>query len=303
MQFGGARRRLQVQKLRGVDFCGGWHDFAIRTGGLEVFPRLVASNYHTPFVGEATPSGVPELDSLMGGGPLRGTTTLITGPAGAGKSTIALQYLVAACQRKERTVIYEFDERVGTLLQRARALGLDLTPHISSGMLHIQQVDPAEISPGEFTSAVRREVDQHKTRVIIIDSLSGYMTAMPEEKQLVLQMHELLSFLNQQGVVTFLINPQQGLVGTMQSKGINISYIADAVLLLRFFEAEGRIRKAISVLKNRGGQHEDSIRELRMDSGGVRIGAPLTDFRGVLTGTPEYIGKREPLLEERLDDE
>ncbi|MDP1616471.1 ATPase domain-containing protein [Phenylobacterium sp.] len=299
LEFGAARRRLQVQKLRGVDFVAGYHDFAIRTGGLEVYPRLIAANHHAPFAGDPTPSGVPELDRLLAGGPLRGTTTLVTGPAGGGKTTLTLQYIYAACERGESAALFEFDERVGTLLVRARALGFDLQKHIDSGALTISQIDPAEISPGQFAWMVRREVEERAVRILVIDSLSGYVTAMPQEQQLILQMHELLSYLNQQGVTTFLINPQAGLVGSMTTGVLNISYIADAVVLIRFFEAEGRIRKAISIIKNRGGTHEDTIRELRIDAQGIRVGEPLTTFRGVMTGTPEYAGAAGPLMEPR----
>ena len=299
LDFGPARRRLQVQKLRGVDFVAGYHDLNLRKGGLNIFPRLVALEHHQPFVGEPISSGVAELDSLLGGGPLRGTCTLVTGPAGAGKTTVVLQYLFAACERGECATIYQFDERIGTLLARCDGLGIDLRKHVESGKLVIKQVDPAEISPGEFSHLVREEVQKRDCKLIVIDSLNGYLAAMPEEQQLILQMHELLSFLNQSGTVTFLINPQSGLLGNMATGNLNISYVADAVLLIRFFEAEGRLRKAISVLKNRGGMHEDTIRELRIDSQGIRVGAALTDFRGVLTGTPEYIGEPSPLLEAR----
>ncbi|UFN49523.1 AAA family ATPase [Roseomonas sp. OT10] len=301
LEFGASRRRLQVQKLGGSDFRAGYHDLAIRRGGLEVFPRLVAAEHHADFVGEPVESGVPELDALLGGGPLRGTCTLITGPAGSGKTTLALQYLVAACARGERSVLYQFDERVGTLVVRAAKQGLDLQGFMDSGLLLVRQIDPAEISPGEFSAMIRREVEREQVRLVVIDSLSGYEAAMPQEKQLVLQMHELLSYLNQQGVATLLLNVQQGLVGNMISH-LNISYISDVVLLLRFFETEGRVRKAIAVLKNRGGEHEDTIRELRIDHGGVRIGMPLTAFHGVLTGTPSYtgrVGTDGPLLQGR----
>ncbi len=298
LDFGAARRRLQVQKLRGVNFTAGYHDFNIRTGGLEIYPRLIAALHHASFSEEVTPSGVLELDNLLGGGPLRGSSTLLTGPAGSGKTTIALQYLFAACERGEPCTVYEFDERIGTLLARAKAFSLDFQRHIESGIVTIEQIDPAEISPGEFAARVRNQVERRGSRMIIIDSLNGYMAAMPQEQQLVLQMHELLSYLNQKGVVTFLINPQNGLVGSMATN-LNISYVADAVVLLRFFEAEGRVRKAISVLKNRGGAHEDTIRELRIDRSGIRVGEPLSRFRGVLTGTPEYLGSQEPLMEDR----
>jgi len=298
LEFGAARRRLQVQKLRGVDFVAGYHDFVIRKGGIRVFPRLIAAEHHSDFVGEAVPSGVEALDALMGGGPLRGTSTLITGPAGTGKTTIALQYLAAACRRDEPCVLYQFDERVGTLLARARAMDMDLDSHLESGCLRIQQIDPAEVSPGEFAHMILDEVERRGARVVVIDSLNGYLAAMPQEEHLILQLHELLSYLSQQGVVTFLINPQHGLVGTMTSS-LDISFIADAVMLLRFFEAQGRLRKAISVLKNRAGRHEDAIRELRVDAHGVRVGEPLTAFHGVMTGTPQYVGEDRPLLEER----
>jgi circadian clock protein KaiC len=298
LDFGAARRRLQVQKLRGIDFMAGYHDFTIRRGGLEIYPRLIASEHHVEFTGEVTPSGVKALDDLLGGGPLRGSSTLITGPAGSGKTTIALQYLDAACRRGEACTVYEFDERIGTLLARAKAFGLNLQKHLDEGNLVIQQIDPAEISPGEFAARVRGEVEARGSRMIVIDSLNGYMAAMPQEQQLILQMHELLSYLCQQGVVTFLINPQHGLVGSMATN-LNVSYVADTVVLLRFFESEGRIRKAVSVLKNRGGSHEDTIRELRIDAGGIRVGEALSAFRGVLTGVPEYIGSQSPLMEDR----
>ncbi|UAK23868.1 ATPase domain-containing protein [Sphingomonas nostoxanthinifaciens] len=298
LDFGAARRRLQVQKLRGVDFIAGYHDFTIQKGGLDIYPRLVAADHHDAYVGEPVGSNVAELDALLTGGPLRGTSTLLTGPAGTGKTTIALQYVHASCERGERATIYEFDERVGTLALRAKAFGLDIQAHIDSGCLTIHQIDPAELSPGEFATRVRREVEERGARMIVIDSLNGYLAAMPQEQQLILQMHELLSYLSQKGVVTFLINPQQGLLGSMASN-LNISYVADAVIMLRFFEANGRIRKAISVIKNRAGAHEDAIREFRIDAKGVRVGEPLTAFKGVLTGTPEYTGNREPLMEDR----
>jgi circadian clock protein KaiC len=299
LEFGAARRRLQVQKVRGVDFVAGFHDFEIRRGGMEVFPRLIAAEHHKPYIGDPTASGVEELDALLSGGPLRGTCTLFTGPAGSGKTTLALQYIDAFCKRGERAVLYEFDERIGTLLARAKAMALDLTKHLDSGRLEIVQVDPAEVSPGEFAWMIRRQVEARKARMVVFDSLNGYLAAMPQEQQLVLQMHELLSYLNQQGVVTLLINPQSGLLGTMGTGGLNISYVADTVVLIRYFEANGRIRKAISIIKNRGGPHEDTIRELRIDHRGVRVGEPLTEFTGVLTGTPQYTGDRKPLMEDR----
>ncbi|HSX61855.1 MAG TPA: ATPase domain-containing protein [Tahibacter sp.] len=301
-EFGTALRRLEVQKLRGIDFVAGFHDLRIRRGGIEVYPRLIAADHHRPFVGDAIPSGVPELDALLGGGPLRGTCTLLTGPAGSGKTTISLQYVYSACERGEPCAIFEFDERVGTLLTRAHAMGLDLGKHIESRRLGLYQVDPAQMSPGQLATRIRETVEDLGCRVIVIDSIDGYYATMSQSQQLILQMHELLSYLNQQGVVTFVVHPQTGLVGNMTAGTLNISYVADAVILTRFFEADGRIRKAISVIKNRGGSHEDSIRELRIDAQGVRVGAPLVEFRGVMTGTPEYVGSREPLMEDRNVD-
>jgi len=299
LEFGASRRRLQVQKMRGATFIAGYHDLSILTGGVEVYPRLVAAEHHVEFANEPALSGVAHLDALIGGGFLRGTSTLLTGPAGTGKTTLAMQYVGAACARGERCHVYEFDERIETLLKRAKAMGVDLAQFIEDGLLEITQVDPAEMPPGEFAWNVFRSVQEERCTMIVIDSLNGYLSAMPQEKHLLLQMHELLAFLNQSGVTTFLINPQFGLVGSMDTGQLNVSYIADAVVLFRFFEAQGRIRKAISVIKNRSGKHEDTIRELFIDSKGLRVGAPLSNFRGVLTGTPEFTGGVEPLMENR----
>ncbi len=299
LDFGAARRRIQVQKLRGVDFIAGYHDCVIRKGGVDIYPRLIASDHHESFVGDPVTSGVTELDALLGGGPARGTSVLVTGPSGSGKTTLALQYLSAACARGESATIYEFDERVGTLVARASAMGMDLQRFIDEGHLVIRQIDPAEIAPGEFAAMVRQEIERRSVRMILIDSLNGYLAAMPQEKQLVLQLHELLSYLNQAGVVTFLINSQHGFFGSMHTNGLEVSYVADTVILLRFFEAEGRIRKALSIVKNRSGRHEDTIREMRIDDQGIRVGAPLAAFKGVLTGTPEYTGASNPLMEDR----
>lgn len=301
LEFGAARRQIQVQKMRGIDFVAGYHDVTIERGGLRVFPRLVASDFHKPFIGEPVPCGVPELDALLAGGPLRGSCAVLTGPPGAGKSTVAVKYAIEACKRGETATIYEFDERIGTLMARTRSMGDDIDQPMQAGCLKIVQVDPAEIAPNQFAWMVRQEVEKRGVKVIVLDSLNGYLASMPEEKQLLLQLHELLSYLNQQGVLTVLVNPQQGLVGTMSTGQLNISYVADVVVLFRFFEAAGRLRKAISVLKNRSGAHEDTIRELRIDGKGVRIGEPLTAFRGVLTGTPEYVGGSGPLMESRPD--
>lgn len=300
LDFGGARRKLQIQKLRGVNFIAGYHDFVIKQGGIVVYARLVASEYHTHFDGKHVPSGLKELDDMLHGGIQKGTTTLITGPAGCGKTNISLQYVSTACERGERVVIYQFDERIGTLLSRSRLLGFDFEKFMDVGLLSVHQMDPAEISPGEFAWMMKDEVEQKNAKLIVIDSLSGYTASMPQEKELLLQMHEMLTYLNQQGVATLMINPQQSLVGSMSTCGLNVSYVADTVMLLRFFESEGRIRKAISIIKNRGGSHEDTIRELRIDSQGLRIGNVLNQFQGVLTGVPEYKGSSDQLLEPRF---
>ena len=294
LDFGSTRRRVEVVKMRGVDFLTGTHDFTLRRGGIEVYPRVVAADHRADFVGKPVASGVPQLDALLGGGPLRGTSMLISGPAGSGKTSIALQYVDHSCKAGERCTIYEFDERAGTMYERARNMGLVLE---EDDCLKVRQIDPAEVSPGEFTWLVRKEVEERKVTVVVIDSLIGFLSSMPQEKALILQLHELLSYLNEKGVMTIIINPQEGLLGSMSSGGLNISYIADAVLMVRFFEDEGRVRKAISVVKNRTGFHEDTIRELRIERRGIRIGEPLANFRGVLSGNPEYVGARAPLME------
>ena len=293
MDFGAAHRRLQVVKMRGMAYREGWHDFDIRPGGIEVFPQLVAAEHHGAFVGSPVPSGVAGLDALTGGGPPRGTTALLLGPAGSGKSSIAMQYAIAAAERGETCVAFIFDERLGTLMTRTEKLGLDLRPHVEAGRIRIEQVDPGQVSAGKFATRVRQEVETTGARLVVIDSLNGYMIAMPEEQAVLLQLHELLSYLNQRGAATFLVMAQHGLIGPMQTS-IDVSYLADTVFLLRYFEAEGRIRKAISVLKNRSGPHEDTIRELEVGTGGVRVGEPLTAFRGVLTGTPSFAGRNGP---------
>jgi len=301
LDFGAARRRMQVQKLRGVNFIAGYHDLALVKGGMRIFPRLIASDHHVPFVGDPISSGVAGIDALLDGGPLRGTSTLLTGPPGSGKTNVALKYVATACERGERCCVFEFDERTGTLLTRAKALGMDLQAHLDSGLLELRQMDPAELSPGEFAWAIRECVEERDCKLIVLDSLNGYLSSMPQEKQLMLQMHELLSYLNQSGVVTFFVNPQNGLVGSMSTGNLNVSYMADTVIMFRYFEAGGRIRKAISVIKNRSGAHEDSIRELRIDAGGLRLSEPLKDFSGILTGTPQYVGESGSLLDSNAD--
>lgn len=296
--YGNERRRLRVVKLRGLAPRGGYHEFIIRRGGLEVFPRLVAAEHPVTERPPSTlPSGVRELDDLLGGGVDRGTATLVLGPAGSGKSSLALKYALSATQRGEHVEVFAFDERIHTLLQRARGLGMDLDAPISQGKLAVTQVDPAEMGPGEFVANVTRGIRERNTRVVVIDSLNGYLNAMPEERTLALQLHELLSVLNQSDVTTFMVMAQHGLLGPAMQSPIDISYLADTVVMLRYFEAGGAVRKAISVVKKRSGSHEDTIREYRMGApGAIAIGAPLTAFSGVLTGVPTYMGAAEKLM-------
>jgi circadian clock protein KaiC len=295
LDYGAERRRLRVVKMRAMKFRGGYHDFTIETGGLAIFPRLVAAEHHKAFLGDLSSTGSSELDALLGGGIERGTSVLLIGGAGVGKSSIALTYAMAAASRAELVTIFAFDEGLGTVFARARGLGMRLQEHVDSGQICIRQIDPAEMSPGEFAHIVRQSVERDGVRAVVIDSLNGYMSAMPEERFLVLQMHELLSTLNQLGVVTILVLAQHGLMGPMQTP-LDISYLSDAVLMLRYFEAEGRVRRAISVVKKRSGVHEDTIREFRLTEQGVRVGPPLTEFQGILTGVPDYRGGASPLL-------
>jgi circadian clock protein KaiC len=281
--------------MRGIAFRGGFHDFTIEHGGLSIYPRLVAAEHHKEFHGEPTPSGNVEFDALLGGGLHRGTSALLIGGAGVGKSTVALTYAVAAANRGEHAVIFAFDEGLSTVYARCDSLKIPLREHVETGRISIQQIDPAEMSPGEFMSRVRAAVEQARARVIVIDTLNGYLNAMPDERFLVLQMHELLSYLNQLGVVTILVLAQHGLMGPMQTP-LDISYLSDTVVMLRYFEAAGEVRRAISVVKKRSGLHETKIREFRLGLGGLQLGPPLTDFRGIFTGTPTYTGDAKPLL-------
>lgn len=284
--YGAARRRLQVAKLRGSAYRDGFHDFSIGHGGINVFPRLVAAEHGESFDGGHIKSGVTTLDSLLGGGPDRGTSTLLMGPAGSGKSTIAVQYAVAAAERGDHAVIYAFDESLATLRTRTEALGIQFKEGSEKGQVRVRQIDPAELSPGEFAHLVREAVEKDHARVIVIDSLNGYMNSMPEERFLTIQLHELLSYLGRQGVTTLMVVAQHGLMGTTMASPIDTSYLADSVVLLRYFEYAGKVKKAISVVKKRSGAHEESIRELRFDSKGIHLTEPLTQFRGILTGVP-----------------
>jgi len=299
-QYGAERRRLRVVKLRGVAFRGGYHDFVIRRGGLDVFPRLVANEHHGEFPERELASGNTELDALLGGGLPFGTSTLLIGPAGTGKSTIATQFAAAAAKLGLRTTMFVFDENIGTFRSRSRKLGIPVEPHLKSGHLTVQQVDPAELSSGEFATVVRRAVDAsaegEPSSVVIIDSLNGYLNAMPEDKFLTAQLHELLAYLGQQGVLTLLTVTQSGMMGSHTHSPIDTTYLADNVILFRYFEARGQVRRAISVVKKRSGKHELTIRELHVDEQGVHIGAPLDHFQGVLTGNPTYLGKTTDLM-------
>ena len=288
--YGADRRRLRVVKFRGSRFRGGYHDYAIRRGGIEVFPRLVASEHRQTPVAEKLGCGLPEMDALLGGGVERGTSTLLVGAAGTGKSSLAAQFVAAAAGRGLHAAMFLFDEGLNTLLTRTAGLGIDLKPHIEAGRVTVQQVDPAELSPGEFTQAIRVAVERDKAAVVVIDSLNGYLQAMPEERFLVAQLHELLTYLGQNGVATLIISAHQGLIGSQMQSPMDASYLADAVILMRYFEAKGEVRQAISVVKKRGSAHERTIREFRMEGGRIRVGEPLRDFRGILTGVPVFEG-------------
>ena len=294
-QYGAERRRLRVSKVRGVAFRGGYHDFMIRRGGLDVFARLVSAEHQGDFPDETLASGNAPLDLLLGGGLPLGTSTLLLGPAGTGKSTIASQFAVAAADKGLRAAVYVFDENVTTFRSRSRKLGIGVEPHMKSGAMSVQQVDPAELSPGEFVTIVRalwRGTDSNgiPAKVVIIDSLNGYLNAMTEEKFLTAQMHELLGFLGRKGVVTILTVTQSGLIGDSNLSPVDTTYLADNVILFRYFESRGRVRRAISVIKKRNGRHEPTIREMYVTEKGLEIGEPLEDFQGVLTGVPTYIG-------------
>ncbi|MDQ1559950.1 MAG: circadian clock protein KaiC [Pyrinomonadaceae bacterium] len=288
LDYGAERRRLRVVKLRGSRYRGGFHDFRIETGGVVVYPRLIAAEHRQEFTREAITSGIAQLDELLGGGLDRGSSTLLLGPAGSGKSSIAAQFAAAAAQRGERAASFIFDEGASNYLARAAGLGRDMRELVEAGHMSLQQIDPAELSPGEFAHFVCRAVDEDGARVVVIDSLNGYLQAMPDERFLTVQMHELLTYLNQKGVVTILVMAQHGFMGSQMGTPIDVSYLADTVLLLRFFEARGEVRRAISVVKKRTGYHENTIREMRMSSGGIAVGEPLKEFHGVLTGLPNY---------------
>ena len=297
-EYGAERRRLQVTKLRGLRFQGGFHDFRIRTGGIAVFPRLRLPDDTRERAFEPRPwtSGSDELDALLGGGLQEGTSVVITGPAGTGKSVLCAQYACAAVARGVRARFYMFDERLSTFRLRGLGLHMDLEEPIADGRLRLQQVEPTELSPGEFASQVTEAVERDGVGLIVIDSLNGYLQSMPEERLLPIQVHELLSYLAERGVTTLMTLVQRGIFGSPVDEAAEVSYLADTVLLLRYFEVHGSVRQAISVVKKRTGNHERSIRECRVGRGGLRVGAPLREFQGVLTGVPQYIGESGPLM-------
>ena len=291
--YGAERRRARVVKYRGSAFKGGYHDFTIARGGVMVFPRPVAADHAASFERELLKSGIPELDRLLGGGVERGSASLVIGPSGTGKSLFAYQFVAAAIARGEKAAVFAFDEEIGLLTARTREIGIDLEAFARSGQLDLQAVDAAELSPGEFAHKVRRCVREQGARIVVIDSLNGYQAAMPQEQFLVLHMHELLQFLNRQGVSTFVTLAQHGLVGEM-SAPVDVSYLSDTIVLLRYFEAFGEMRRALSVVKKRAGAHERTIREFSIDGRGLTIGPPLDDFQGVLRGVPVYTGSAPP---------
>jgi circadian clock protein KaiC len=288
-EFGKERRRLNIVKMRGIKFRGGYHDFILETGGITIFPRLVAAEHGSNFSPNVRPTGAPGLDELMGGGLVSGTSTLFVGPSGIGKTTLSVRAVLAALQRGERAAFYLFDEGLGTLYVRSAALGMDIRPYIESGQLVIHHIDPAELAPGQFAHMLRSAVEVEGVVFIAIDSLNAYLQAMPGEKYLTLQMHELLAYLNNLGVTTVLVLGQHGLVGDLRNE-VDLSYLADATVLLRFFEANGRLRRAISVIKSRTNNHAQTIHELQLNTQGIGVGDALKDFEGVLTGVPNYRG-------------
>jgi circadian clock protein KaiC len=285
--FGALRRRLSVSKFRGSSFRGGYHDYVIRRGGLEVFPRLVAAEHRKASTRERLASGLEGLDRLMGGGLERGTSTLITGAAGTGKSTIGSLFCATSAEQGRRSALFVFDESMNTLFSRLDGLDIDLRRHAEAGLVTVVQVDPAEMSPGELVQRIRHEVETREACIIMIDSLNGYLNSMPDANDLIIQLHELLTYLGQHGVATILVSAHIGLVSSQMTSPVDASYLADSVVLLRYYEAEGEVRQAMSVIKMRGGEHERTLRDFSMNGGHLRVGEPLREYRGVLTGVPE----------------
>jgi circadian clock protein KaiC len=293
--YGAGRRRLRISKLRGLKYVEGFHDFIIEKGGMKVFPRLVAVNRMKKFKSEKVSSGIAEMDLLTGGGLDRGTSNLFIGPAGCGKSSLGTQYAYSAAQRGEKVLIYVFEETLENFLKRAEGINQDLRPFIEKGLIICQHIDPAELSPGQLAHEVRCAVESQGIQMLVIDSVNGYLNAMPDEKFLTILLHELLTFLNQHGILSILIMAQHGLIDSMKSPS-DITYLADTVVLLRYFEFQGHIKKAISVIKKRTGFHESSLREYSIQQAGITVGKPLSDFTGVLTGVPSYHGKEDAII-------
>jgi circadian clock protein KaiC len=299
-EFGTERRRVNIVKMRGIKFRGGYHDYRLETGGITIFPRLVAAEHMRDFQPDSRSSGSTGFDRLLGGGLIRGTNTLIVGPSGIGKTTLSVRCMLSALERGEQASFYLFDEGMGTFFSRSAALGMDLREHVASGRLRVHHIDPAELSPGEFAQMLRDAVELQGVSFIVIDSLNAYLQAMPGELFLTLQMHELLSYLNQQGVTTVLVLGQHGLIGEVRTD-VDLSYLSDTTVLVRFFESNGRLRRAITVIKSRTANHALTIHELRLGADGVQIGAPLEGFEGVLTGLPSYRGTT-PLMSISADE-
>lgn len=286
-EFGGERRQIRILKLRGVKFISGHHDFDVETGGVRVFPRLISSHHSDEPIQGFLASGEAGLDSLLGSGLDRGTANLFMGPAGTGKSSMCLLYAMAAIEKGEKVAFFCFDETIANLLKRSRAIGLKVDEAMKSGKLVIQKIDPAELSPGAFTGLIQDKIRQENVSVVVIDSLNGYIQAMPQESFITLQLHELLAYLNNQGIVTLMTLAQHGMIGTMNSP-VDLTYLADTVVLTRYYEANGAVKKAISVIKKRTGTHEDTIREYTIDKTGVHVGKILNKFQGILTGVPRF---------------
>lgn len=295
VEYGRQRHNLRVVKMRGINFQSGNHDFNIEKGGVVVFPRISATGpgLQGPVTGEIA-TDIPNLELLMGGLDY-GTTTIFTGPAGIGKTSLALTYAYQAAKKGDRTAVYMFDETLGTLYKRMAALGMDLEPLVNSGLITLRFINLAELTPGELGHMVRVEVEENGAKLVLIDSLNGYLTATSQRQFITMQFHELIGYLNRKGVATILIVGQMGLIGPMTTP-IDMSYLADTVVLMRYFEADGSVRQAISVLKKRSGWHERTIREFRIAPGGIQVGDPLTQFQGVLTGIPKYHGGNDELM-------
>ena len=294
-QYGNERRRLAVIKIRGEMFRSGYHDYSIKQGGLCVYPRLVPPPHRAAAAEEPASAGIQALDDLLGGGLDRGTSTLVMGPPGTGKSTLAASFAIAAGERGEKVFACTFDERVETYLKRAEGLKMKMAPLIERGVIIAEKINPAELSTGEFFHRIRSMVEGENVRMVVIDSLNGYLKALPEERSLTIQMHELLSYLAEQEVVTLLLLAQQGLIGAMQSP-VDVTYLADTVIMMRYFEYEGAVKQAISVIKKRSGNHERTIRELLFQRGGLQVGPPLSRFHGVLSGIPRFSGGSESMM-------